>query len=106
MGFENFNAGIPADNSENENQKLPNADDLPENFNAVDLPEAERNEISQERHSQEDGSFRDLEQKALTSMAGGPKLTFREKQEVIAGWNARLDEEERKDLIERLNAVR
>lgn len=47
-----------------------------------------------------------LEEKALASMAGGPKLSFSEKQEVIAGWTSRLDEQESADLINRLNAVK
>ena len=104
MGFESFNSGVPAD--DNEQPSIPNANDLSESLNIVDLPEEERNKLSKERHEQDEQQFRELEQRALASMAGGPKLNFREKQDIITRWNARLGEEERKDLIERLNAVK
>jgi hypothetical protein len=105
MSIETSGMGLPPDTDV---EKLNDAIEMVDKVDRIDAsisPESQAATMAQNTEAH-DRRFRLLEEKAMASMVGGPKLSFNEKQEVINGWGSKLEESEREDLIARLEAVK
>jgi hypothetical protein len=104
MGFEDPKSGMPSPEEMEKTVKEMEALDRQEALDAEYGNSAEAAETRKQYAAERESNYQSLQEKALAAMAGGPKLSFREREEILREWQSRLPEEEVRELFERLMA--
>jgi hypothetical protein len=103
MGFENPQ-GMPSPEEIEKTVKDMEALDRQEALDTEYGNSAEAAETRKRYAEERESNYQNLQEKALASMAGGPRLTFQEREEIVREWKSRLPEEEARELFQRLMA--